>query len=226
MCVCMCVYIKFFPEIIFFTDVPPSILTEDQRILKTQNVPSLFAPMLLYFSIICILFCFPPHCPMVCLTFSPLSLPALSSVAVLRGGHKGDNANTDLLNREWEEDSCSRWQWWLLNHNLSPFPQACCTRACMCMHARTHTHTRLPWLISFCRGHNVTATLPTVKHKCESTHFTTCVISPTYINAQTLYNSQLVAHEQWVHGETHSCEKLEYRISISIYCISICLAYE
>lgn len=50
---------------------------------------------------------------------SPASPPALSpslprSLAPslfsksLKGGHEGDNANTDPLNREWEEDSCWR----------------------------------------------------------------------------------------------------------------------
>ena len=60
--------------------------------------------------------------------------PSLFSKS-FKGGHGGDNANTDPLNREWEEDSCWRWQRWLLKRNLSLFPLACCR-------THTHAHTR------------------------------------------------------------------------------------
>lgn len=162
-----------------------------------------------FFASICISRYFLLHCPIVCLTFSffysPSLLPSTPSSLFgrsLKGGHEGDNANTGPLNREWEEDSCWRWQRWLLKRNLSLFPPACC---------RTHTHTHRTHtlrLVSFHGGHNVTTTLPTVKHEGESTHLQACVITRTHVNAHTLYNSQWLVHKQWAHGETHPCVTL------------------
>lgn len=56
----------------------------------------------------------------------------------------------------------------------------------------THTHTHTLWLMLFHWGYNVTETLPTVKHKCESTHSQACVI--TYTHTHTHYMQQSVCH--------------------------------
>lgn len=50
----------------------------------------------------------PPNIPSPISLFRllPRALPLFSKS--LKGGHEGDNANTDPLNREWEEDSCWR----------------------------------------------------------------------------------------------------------------------
>lgn len=107
---------------------------------------------------------FPPiynsHRPMVYFTFfsfllfpPPPSLRFLPSLfsRSLKGGHEGDNANTGPLNREWEEDSCWRWQRWLLKRNLSLFPLACCGAH---IHTLTVAHAFSPRLQRHCNTPN------------------------------------------------------------------------
>lgn len=141
--------------------------------------------------------------------FPPLFLSSYhSSCSVfgrsLKGGHEGDNANTGRLNGEWEEDSCWKMTAMAVKTQSVSLPTGLLQSAT----AR---------LTSFHRGHHVTATLLTVKHECESwrTLHGMCHLTHTYVNAQTMYNAQLLAHEQWAHAKTHPCQTLDYWTTIS-----------
>ncbi len=63
------------------------------------------------------------------------------------------NANMSVWIARWEEDSCLRWQRWLLMLNLSASPQTY-------SHTHTHTHSH--------NDHNELAT----KHKCATNTYT------------------------------------------------------
>lgn len=71
------------------------------------------------------------------------------------------------------------------------------------LQTHTHTHARIHlhrlWLMSFHRGQDVTVTLPTVKHECESTHFTACVMTHTYVNAQYANNEHTMKRVSMTH---------------------------